>query len=71
MFLLTNNYAGEATDVKGVFTTVEKAKQFTENVMNRDNLKWSDPSHNINGDIWANSGGGYLRIERVEVDPID
>lgn len=68
MFVLTNNYYDERI-VKGVFTTVEKAQEYAENVMNRDGLKWSDPSHNIHGSIWANTGGGHLQIESIEIDP--
>jgi hypothetical protein len=67
MFILThNNYDGG--DVKGVFTTVEKAQKYVCKVLNRD-LSWSDPSHNINGSIWANTGGGSFSIDPVEVNP--
>lgn len=68
MFLLTSNYYEERT-VKGVFTTVDKAKKYVRKVMHRDNLDWSDPTHNINGTTWANFGGGHLKIEPVELNP--
>lgn len=68
MFLLTNNHYDERI-VKGVFTTVEKAKEYVEKVMNRDDLRWSDPSHDINGSIWAPTGTGHVHIEPVVIDP--
>lgn len=68
MFLLTNNHYDERI-VKGVFTTVEKAKEYVEKVMNRDNLEWSDPTHNVHGSIWANTGGGHVQIESIVIDP--
>lgn len=68
MFLLTSNYDEDRT-VFGVFTTVDKAKKYVEKVLNREDVQWSDPTHNINGDIWANSGGGHLRIDAVELNP--
>ena len=67
MFLLTSNYYEERT-VKGVFTTVEKAKKYVFKVMHRDNLQGSDPSF-ISGAISAYFGGGYLNIEPVELNP--
>lgn len=69
MFILTNNYYDERI-VKGIFTTVEKAKEYVEKVMAREDLKWSDPSHNVHGSIWANTpSGGHVQIESVEIDP--
>jgi hypothetical protein len=68
MFILTNNQYDERT-IKGVFTTVEKAQAYTEKVMNHQDLKWSDPSHDIYGSIWANTGAGHVKIEPVEIDP--
>lgn len=67
MFLLTTNYYEEQT-VKGVFTTVDKAKEYVYKVMHRDNLQWSEPS-SISGAISAYFGAGYLNIEPVELNP--
>lgn len=68
MFILTDNYPDERI-VKGIFTTVEKAQEYAENVMNRQDLKWSDPTHDIYGAIWANTGVGHVKIEPAEIDP--
>jgi hypothetical protein len=67
MFLLTSNYYEDRT-VKGVFTSVDKAKKYVYKVMHRENLRWSDPS-SISGSVSAYFGGGYLTIEPVELNP--
>jgi hypothetical protein len=67
MFLLTSSYF-EERDVKGVFTTPDKAKKYVRKVMNRD-VTWEGPNH-ISGSFSSNSpGGGYLTIEPVEINP--
>lgn len=67
MFLLTSSYF-EERDVKGVFTTPDKAKKYVRKVMNRD-VNWEGPNH-ITGSFSAySSGSGYLTIEPVEINP--
>lgn len=67
MFLLTTSYL-EDRNVKGVFTTPDKAKRYVRKVMHRD-VTWEGPNH-ISGSFSAYSpGGGYLTIEPVEINP--
>lgn len=67
MFLLTSSYF-ETRDVKGVFTTPDKAKKYVRKIMHRD-VQWEGPNY-INGSFSAYfPGGGYLTIEPVEINP--
>lgn len=67
MFLLTYSYFEDRT-VKGVFTTPDKAKKYVRKVMNRD-VRWEGPNH-ISGSYSSYfTGGGYLTIEPVEINP--
>lgn len=67
MFLLTSSYY-ENRDVKGVFTTPDKAKKYVRKVMNRD-VTWEGPNH-ISGSYSAYANGSfYLTIEPVEINP--
>lgn len=68
MFLLTSSYY-ENRDVKGVFTTPDKAKKYVRKVMKRDVI-WEGPN-NISGNYFAYSSasGTHLTIEPVEINP--
>jgi hypothetical protein len=67
MFLLTYSYYEDRT-VKGVFTTPDKAKKYVRKIMHRD-VTWDSPN-TISGAMSAYfTGGGYLTIEPVEINP--
>lgn len=59
------------SSLKGIFSDVEKAKDFAKNyaktTFGQDNLNWSNP--NIVDSIWANTHGGTLFISPAELDP--
>lgn len=67
LHLLTFTQAYDAPDNRGVFSTVEKAKEYVTGTLGA--VQWSDPTHRIDGAIWANYAGGHLRIEPVTLDP--
>ena len=67
MFVLTDN-DDEDYNVIGVFTTIKKAQNYVETVMQRKYLKWSEP--NLKNSIWTLTDAGSLYIHAVVLDPI-
>lgn len=66
LFVLTRQDYDE-TDILGLFSTADKAKDYAENVLGNNNLKWSTP--NMVGTVWSNASGGSLFINPAELDP--
>lgn len=63
MFVLTYNY-DEEPSIVGIFSTMDKAKQYVETIMERKALSWT--SYKLGSAIWANSGGSSFFIAPVE-----
>lgn len=70
MFLLTRtNYDRTVVTVLGVFNSMDRAKEYAENILARKNVIWAIPAESIVGNIYTMSAGGYLYINPVTLNP--
>lgn len=53
--------------LNGVFSDVEKAKNYAESLIGGQRLNWSNP--NSVGNVWADGAGGTFIIRATEFDP--
>lgn len=54
--------------LNGVFSDVEKAKNYAEALIGGHRLNWANP--HTDGTVWADGAGGTFVIKPTEFDPV-